>query len=69
MVVTQYRLLVVSLRVLVGKDMPAAGREWWLMVSPHPVSPAGRAAFRAREPRAVSPHVTAPPIYWRTPDL
>ena len=33
MVVTQYRLLVVSLRVLVGKDMPVAGREWWLMVS------------------------------------
>ena len=32
-VVTQYRLLVVSLRVLVGKDMPAADWEWWLMVS------------------------------------
>ena len=33
MVVTQYRLLLVSLRVLVDKDAPAADREWWLMVS------------------------------------
>ena len=33
MVVTQYRLLVVSLRVLVGKDAAAADREWWSSVS------------------------------------
>ena len=33
MVVTQYRLLLVSLRVLVDKDAPAADREWWSMVS------------------------------------
>ncbi len=33
MVVTQYRLLLVSLRVLVGKDAPVADREWWSMVS------------------------------------
>ena len=33
MVVIQYRLLVVSLRVLVGKDAPVADREWWSMVS------------------------------------
>ena len=33
MVVTQYRLLVVSLRVLVGKDTPAADREWSSSVS------------------------------------
>ena len=28
MVVTQYRLLLVPLRVLVDKDTPAADREW-----------------------------------------
>ena len=33
MVVTQYRLLLVSLRVLVDKDTPAADREWWSMMS------------------------------------
>ena len=33
MVVTQYRLLVVSLRVLVDKDTPVADREWSSMVS------------------------------------
>ena len=33
MVVTQYRLLVVSLRVLVDKDTPAADREWSSMMS------------------------------------
>ena len=33
MVVTQYRLLLVSLRVLVGKDTPVADREWWSMMS------------------------------------
>ena len=33
MVVIQYRLLLVSLWVLVDKDTPAAGREWWSMVS------------------------------------
>ena len=33
LVVIQYRLLVVSLRVLVDKDTPAADREWWSMVS------------------------------------
>ena len=32
-VVTQYRLWVVSLWVLVGKDMPAADREWSSSVS------------------------------------
>ena len=33
MVVTQYRLLVVSLRMLADKDAPAADRQWWSMMS------------------------------------
>ena len=33
MVVTQTRFVVVSLRVLVNKDTPAADREWASMVS------------------------------------
>ena len=39
MVVTQYRLLVVSLRVLVGKDAPGGGSGVVVGGVPHPASP------------------------------
>ena len=38
MVVTQYRLLVVSLRVLVGKDTPGGGSGVVVVGVPHPAS-------------------------------
>ena len=40
-----------------GRRCPASGE------------PSGRAAFRAREPRAVSPYIAAPPTYCRILDL
>ena len=54
-----------SVRRDVAGKKPASGPAYLVGVYPA----RGRTAFRAREPRAVSPHITAPPTYCRAPDL
>ena len=69
LVVTQYRLLVVSLRVLADKDAAGGGSGVVVDDVPHPASPRVEQRSRPGNLGPVSPHVTAPPTYWGTPDL